>query len=46
MQEILVLLIFASAAFFLVRKFYLDFTSDNACDKGCGACDLTKETID
>jgi hypothetical protein len=44
-QQILILSIFAGAAFYMVRLAYRSFTAKNACESGCskcGALDLEK----
>ena len=38
MQEIIVILIFVVAVFYLVRLLYGNFTTDAGCPKGCGSC--------
>lgn len=38
-QEIIVLLFFAAALFYLGRLVYRSFSKDSSCPKGCGSCD-------
>ena len=38
LQEIIVLIIFAAALFYLGRLAYQSFSKDSACPKGCGSC--------
>lgn len=37
-QEIIVLIIFAAALFYLGRLAYRSFSQDSSCPKGCGSC--------
>jgi uncharacterized membrane protein len=39
MQEIIVLIVFAAALFYLGRLAYRSFSKDSSCPKGCGSCD-------
>ncbi len=38
LQEIIVLIIFAAALFYLGRLAYQSFSQDSSCPKGCGSC--------
>ncbi len=44
MQEILIGLLFVVAVGFVGRKIYQEFTAKSGCAKGCGACDMTKNS--
>lgn len=37
-QEIILILIFAAALFYLGRLAYRSFSKDSGCAKGCGSC--------
>ncbi|MHA6248553.1 FeoB-associated Cys-rich membrane protein [Pontibacter sp. CAU 1760] len=38
MQELIILLIFLAAAFYMARMVYRSFAAKSGCAKGCGSC--------
>jgi hypothetical protein len=39
MQELIILILFATALYFVISKMYESFSlSKNGCSKGCGSC--------
>jgi len=37
-QQVVIILIFSAALFYLGRMVYRSFTAKKACDSGCGKC--------
>jgi len=38
LQQILIILLFSGAAFYVIRLAYRAFTAKNACESGCAKC--------
>jgi len=38
LQELIILLVFLAAAFYMGRMVYRSFTAKSGCAKGCGSC--------
>lgn len=43
MQEIIIIVLFLAAIFYVGNKIYLDFFAKDRGPKGCGACNLSKK---
>jgi hypothetical protein len=40
MQELLIIIVFLLAVYFIGKKIYMEFNSKNGCAQGCAKCSI------